>query len=101
MNPLDVLRTLRASGAIVVLRPDDTIQCRAPTDVLTEDLVTAMRQHKEALLTVLEWYEERAGLLEYDGGMTRDAAEREAWKQVEERYAVMYQPRDSRRPGRP
>lgn len=55
MSPLDVLRILRASGAIVVLRPDDTIQCRAPDGVLTPALVTAMSQHKEALLTLLEW----------------------------------------------
>ena len=29
-------------------------------------------------------YEERAGLLEYDGGLARDEAEREAWLCLEE-----------------
>jgi hypothetical protein len=86
MSPLDVLRILRDSGAIVVLRPEDTIQCRAPDGVLTPALVTAMRQHKEALLTMLEWYEERAGLLEYDGGLSRVEAERAAWTFLEARY---------------
>ena len=39
---------------------------------------------------MLEWFRERAGLLEYDGGMARAEAEREAWKHLEARYEVVY-----------
>jgi hypothetical protein len=66
--------------------PDDTIRYRAPTGVMTPALRAALHQHKEMLLTALEWYEERCGLLEFDGGLSRDAAEREAWLLLEERY---------------
>jgi hypothetical protein len=88
MTPLEVLRALRARGVEVVLWPDDTLHCKSETGLLTLDLVAAMRQQKEALLTLLEWYEERAGLLEYDGGLSRTEAEMEAWKQLEDRYGV-------------
>lgn len=32
-----------------------------------------------------EWYEERAGILEYDGGWTRDKAEKKAIQEIGER----------------
>jgi hypothetical protein len=88
MTPLEVLRALRARGIEVVLWPNDTLHCQSEAGLLTPDLVAAMRQHKEALLTILEWYEERCGLLEFDGGMSRPAAEREAWRCVEERWGT-------------
>ena len=66
------------------------IHVDAPAGVLTDELRQALRQHKEALLDIAEWYKERAGLLEYDGGLSRAEAEREAWKYVEERYGNVY-----------
>ena len=53
---------------------------------VTREMLEALRQHQEVLLTILEWYEERAGLLEYDGGLSRAEAGRVAWTLVEERY---------------
>lgn len=31
-----------------------------------------------------EWYNERAAIYEYDGGLTRMEAEQRAWKELEE-----------------
>ena len=37
---------------------------------------------------VWEAYEERAAIMEFDGGLSRDEAEREAWALVSERYRL-------------
>jgi hypothetical protein len=47
---------------------------------MTPALLEGMQQHKEALLDLLEEYEERAGMLEYCGGMPRQEAEALAWR---------------------
>ena len=87
MTPLALLCTLRDMGVLLTPMPDGKhIHVDAPAGVLTDELRQAIRQQKEAILDIAEWFEERAGLLEYDGGMACAEAEREAWKQVEERY---------------
>jgi hypothetical protein len=40
------------------------------------------------LESVREAYEERAAIMEFDGGLSRDDAEREAWALVSERYRL-------------
>jgi hypothetical protein len=69
----------------------------APADAMTEPLLTLLRQHKQALLTLLaqesppalhvppetaqddpEWFAERASMMQYDSGLSRAEAERQA-----------------------
>jgi hypothetical protein len=38
--------------------------------------------------SVREAYEERAAIMEFDGGLSRDEAEREAWALVSKRYRL-------------
>ena len=91
MTPLALLCTLRDLGVLLTPMPDgEHIHVDAPGGVLTDELRQAIRHHKQALLDIAEWYEERAGLLQYDAGMSRADAEREAWKYVEERYGNVY-----------
>jgi hypothetical protein len=40
------------------------------------------------LESVVEAYEERAAIMEFDGGLSRDEAEREAWVLVSKRYRL-------------
>ena len=40
------------------------------------------------LESVWEAYEERAAIMEFDGGLSREEAEREAWALVSERYRL-------------
>jgi hypothetical protein len=40
------------------------------------------------LESVREAYEERAAIMEFDGGLSRDDAEREAWALVSKRYRL-------------
>lgn len=86
MTPLALLWTLRDLGVLLTPLPDGHIHVDAPAGVLTDALRQAIRQHKEALLDMAEWYEERAGLLEHDGGLSRAEAEQQAWLCLEERY---------------
>jgi hypothetical protein len=38
--------------------------------------------------SVREAYEERAAIMEFDGGLSRDGAEREVWALVSKRYRL-------------
>ena len=51
----------------------------ALTGVLTPAMVDGMRQHKPGLHALVEDWSERAALMEYDGRLPRDEAERLAW----------------------
>ena len=91
MTPLELLHTLRDLDIHLTLMPDgEHFHGSAPAGVLTDALLDAIRQHKPALLAIAEWYDERASLLQYDAGLSRADAEREAWKYVEERYGNVY-----------
>ena len=57
----------------------DRLRVEAPQGALTPALRATAREHKAALLDLLEVFEERAALIEYDGGRPRDEAERLGW----------------------
>jgi hypothetical protein len=78
MTPHALLAQLHAAGAIL-WNDAETLRYRAPKGVMTAALVDGMRQHKEALLALLELFEERAAILEYCAGLPRADAERQAW----------------------
>jgi TubC N-terminal docking domain len=82
MTALSLLEMLHTCGVRLTPYPEGTLRYRAPKGSLTPALCNAIREHKEALLALVEWLEERAGLMEYEAGMVRDEAEREAWKQL-------------------
>jgi len=81
MAPSGLIEMLKAAGCR--LQADgDQLRVQDPERNLTDDLRAAIRQHKEALLTLLELYEERAAIMEYCGGLPREEAERQAWEEV-------------------
>jgi hypothetical protein len=51
---------------------------------MTPDLVAAMRQHKAELHDLVEAFEERAGIAEYCGHLSRHEAEALAWQSMRE-----------------
>jgi hypothetical protein len=58
----------------------DALHYDAPAGVMTDELKALVRAHKAALLALLrqekrEWQEERVAIMEYDGGMSRPAAD--------------------------
>lgn len=82
MTALDLLLQMHELGVILTPSPDSTVCCRAPTGVLTPDLLDAMRQHKQELYALVEDCEERAAIAQYCSGIPRPEAEALAWPQV-------------------
>jgi hypothetical protein len=80
--------------------PDKLMYC--PQNAVDADLLQELAEHKTAILDLLhtgrkseipsiilngwkEDFEERAAILEYDGGLAREEAERQALREIEER----------------
>ena len=68
----------------ITLRPDGN---RLYVDVtagnVTREMLEALRQHKEALLDLVEAFEERAAIAEYCAGLPRVEAEALAWQDLQ------------------
>lgn len=83
MTPLVLLRHLRELDVHLTPLPDgEHLHVSAPVGVLTEDFRQALRQHKQALLGLVEAFETRAASLEYDAGLAREDAEWLAWQEL-------------------
>ncbi len=69
------------TDSLVVLTPypDGALRYKAPKGRLTPELLDAIRQHKQELLDLLEAFEERAAIAQYEGGLERQAVEALAW----------------------
>ncbi len=79
MKAADVLRALRRAG--LVLDVSGSALLVAPAGKLTDELRSLTRAFKEELVDLVlyegtvEAFEERAAIMEFDGGMTRPEAE--------------------------
>ena len=82
MTPRALLADLRTSG--FTIEPDGDTLIVSPASRLSDDLREAIRQAKPDLMALLwaenlrEHFEERAAILESDGGLSRDEAEANA-----------------------
>lgn len=78
MTAAQLFQTLTARGCRL-LQDGEQLRIQDPQHALTDDLRQTIRQHKATLLNLLEDFEERAALIEYDGRLPRAEAERLAW----------------------
>ena len=95
---IEALRGLLARGCALTV-VGDQIQLHYPGPIVPAELVALVRTHKLALLALLttspladlgaeeqaDWLEawaERAAIMEYDGELTREQAEWEAWTRL-------------------
>lgn len=70
-----LFRRLAALG--VILSADaDGLAIDAPGGVLGDDLVGLIRAHRDKLLVLVERFNERSAIMQYDGGLSRAEAER-------------------------
>jgi len=75
-----LLHRLRGAGLVLTLTPAGGLHV-APRDALTDDHRAAIRAERDALVLALqaeaqrEAFEERAAIMEFDGGLTRAGAE--------------------------
>ena len=93
MTALATLNAAFAAGVVVALDGDALVLSaeRKPNP----DLLDAIRFHKAAIVALLlsepvwseedwqAWFDERAGILEYDGGLGREQAEALATEELE------------------
>ena len=78
MNAKEVLKQCSSAG-IRLQFTLDVIQYHAPAGSLTPDLKAGLKEVKAELL---DQFNERAGILEYDAGMDRAEAERRAAMEI-------------------
>jgi hypothetical protein len=84
---MSALDTLRHAGLTVEAEGDRLLV--QPRSLLNEDLRALLREHKPEILALLrdaapfdpESWEERAGIAEFDGGLSREEAEALAWRE--------------------
>jgi hypothetical protein len=79
MTALDLFLQLHTLRVGLTPYPEGTLRYKAPKGTMAPALVDAMRQHKDGLHALVETFEERAAIMEYDGRIPRDKAERLAW----------------------
>ena len=92
MTAVILLAEARRFGAcFAVSNAQVLVEAPAP---LPDSLVAELRAHKDALLVLLtttneggrdsvdEWWQERAAIMEFDGGLSREEAERQSWAQT-------------------
>jgi hypothetical protein len=76
MTTVELLQDLHARDIRLTVE-GNRLTYDAPEGVVTEEVLTLLRQHKVA---ILEMWEERAAICEFEGGLPREAAERLAWE---------------------
>jgi TubC N-terminal docking domain len=79
MTSLDLLQQLQTLEVVLTPYPDGTLRYKAPKGTLTPELLDGMRQHKAELHDLVEAFEERAGVAEYCGVLSRPEVEQLAW----------------------
>lgn len=79
-GPLDLLATCHVMKIRVGLSPPGELVIDAPEGGLSPNLLDRLRASKGDLLAALEAIEERAAIMEFDGGQCRDDAELAAWE---------------------
>jgi hypothetical protein len=82
MTALALFHKLHAWSVKLTPYPDGTLRYKAPKGTITPALLAAMREHKAALFDLVEAFEERAAILEYDAGLAREDAEWLAWQEL-------------------
>jgi len=73
---------LRALGVVLSINVNGRLAYDAPEGVVTDSILAQVREHRDELLAVVERIEERAAIMEHDGGMSRAEAERLAIEDV-------------------
>lgn len=76
----DLLAECDSHGIRLALADDGGLTIDAPQLALTPDLLDRLKAQKAALLESIERFEERAAIMEFDGGLSRGEAERLARK---------------------
>jgi hypothetical protein len=80
-----LLSELRSRGVKLSIDPSGGLAFNASKGVMTNRIMERIRAKLEDLVALLERLDERAAIMEHDGGMDRDSADRHAWADVVDR----------------
>jgi hypothetical protein len=72
MAAVELLERLRGLGVLLSIDGDGRLAYDAPADALGDDLLAEMRSHRDELLALVERFDERAAIVEHDGGLALD-----------------------------
>ena len=75
MTPLAIIKTALADGVTLALSPVGTIKATGKGNAVNR-WIPMIRDHKIGIMAALEAYEERAAIIEFDGQLDRNSAER-------------------------
>jgi hypothetical protein len=100
MDPERLLAEAAVAG-LTIQAEGERLVVRGPRDA-EQDLVQALLRRKAALLPLRtfagpeerEYFEERAAIAEYDGGLSRPQAELQAWQEVRALWRKDHAPSD-------
>lgn len=75
---IELYRRIRSLGIVLSIDRDGRLAFDAPSGAMTSELIEDIRTHRIELLGILESIGERAAIIENDGGMSREDADRMA-----------------------
>ena len=71
----DLLRELTETGVTLSFPASGKLRVHADRNSMKSEILVALKEHRD---DIIEMYEERAAIMEYDGGLSREEAERGA-----------------------
>jgi hypothetical protein len=74
----DLLAECHSRGIRLIQADSGGLEIDAPQAALTPDLLDRLKAHKGELLASLERFEERAAIMEFEAGLSRQVAEEKA-----------------------
>jgi hypothetical protein len=78
MKAVELLVKLKQAGVILSIRSDGKLAYLGPAESIGPDVIEEIKAVRDELLAVVELFEERAAILEFDGGLDRGEAEARA-----------------------
>lgn len=72
---LDLFCDLIRAGVQLSLREDGRVSFDGPAHSLGDDVVKRLKENRDQIVVLIELFQERASIREFDGGMNRSDAE--------------------------
>lgn len=76
MDALVILKELLSLNTVLSINTDGRLAYEAPSGVMTADRLASVRTHRDELLALVERIEERTAIMQFDGGLPKEEAER-------------------------
>jgi hypothetical protein len=85
----NLFHELRSAGVEFSIDRSGRLAFDGPDHVLTDSRLATMRSHRDDLIAVVERFEERAAIAQYDGGLIRSEAERQTLSELPTKEQVV------------